>query len=168
MPDFLIADTEVGRRRFGQAWAVVAGRGQRVRSRCRWPHMSAVWPGSRRVTRTTQDGNHEARKPLWLLTIGWGVLIISVAAAQGLRNMPAVQRFMAGHPGTLISPGTYLGLPWRVDAQHFLDALYGHGAPLRLRNEAQLGFKQVEWPARIEIVARFQASSCRQARGRPG
>jgi sulfoxide reductase catalytic subunit YedY len=30
---------------------------------------------------------------------------------------------------------------------------YGHGAPLRLRNEAQLGFKQVKWIAGIEFVA---------------
>jgi thiosulfate reductase cytochrome b subunit len=32
---------------------------------------------------------------------------------------------------------------------------YGHGAPLRLRNEAQLGFKQVKWIAGIEFVADF-------------
>ena len=32
---------------------------------------------------------------------------------------------------------------------------YGHGAPLRLRNEAQLGFKQVKWIAGMELVANF-------------
>jgi methionine sulfoxide reductase catalytic subunit len=32
---------------------------------------------------------------------------------------------------------------------------YGHGAPLRLRNEVELGFKQVKWIAGIEIVADF-------------
>ncbi len=32
---------------------------------------------------------------------------------------------------------------------------YGHGAPLRLRNEVQLGFKQVKWIAGIEFVAHF-------------
>jgi DMSO/TMAO reductase YedYZ molybdopterin-dependent catalytic subunit len=31
----------------------------------------------------------------------------------------------------------------------------GHGAPLRLRNEIQLGFKQVKWLAGIELVADF-------------
>jgi DMSO/TMAO reductase YedYZ molybdopterin-dependent catalytic subunit/thiosulfate reductase cytochrome b subunit len=61
---------------------------------------------------------------LWLLPVGWGVLLIAVAAAQGLRNMPAVQRFMARYPGTLTSPGTHPGLPWWVDAQHFLNALF--------------------------------------------
>ena len=33
---------------------------------------------------------------------------------------------------------------------------YGHGAPLRLRNEVQLGFKQVKWLAGIEFVADFE------------
>ncbi|MFH8387692.1 molybdopterin-dependent oxidoreductase [Kitasatospora sp. NPDC018058] len=32
---------------------------------------------------------------------------------------------------------------------------YGHGAPLRLRNEVQLGFKQVKWISGIEFVADF-------------
>ncbi len=32
---------------------------------------------------------------------------------------------------------------------------FGHGAPLRLRNEVQLGFKQVKWIAGIEFVAHF-------------
>jgi DMSO/TMAO reductase YedYZ molybdopterin-dependent catalytic subunit len=32
---------------------------------------------------------------------------------------------------------------------------YGHGAPLRLRNEVQLGFKRVKWLAGIDFVADF-------------
>jgi sulfoxide reductase catalytic subunit YedY len=32
---------------------------------------------------------------------------------------------------------------------------FGHGAPLRLRNEIQLGFKQVKWLAGIEFVADY-------------
>ncbi len=32
---------------------------------------------------------------------------------------------------------------------------FGHGAPLRLRNEVQLGFKQVKWIKGIEFVADF-------------
>ncbi len=32
---------------------------------------------------------------------------------------------------------------------------YGHGAPLRLRNEVQLGFKQVKWVGSVEFVADF-------------
>ena len=33
---------------------------------------------------------------------------------------------------------------------------YGHGAPLRLRNEIQHGFKQVKWLSGIDFVARFE------------
>ena len=32
---------------------------------------------------------------------------------------------------------------------------FGHGAPLRLRNEIELGFKQVKWIKGIEFVAHF-------------
>jgi len=32
---------------------------------------------------------------------------------------------------------------------------FGHGAPLRLRNEVELGFKQVKWVSAIEFVADF-------------
>jgi DMSO/TMAO reductase YedYZ molybdopterin-dependent catalytic subunit len=34
---------------------------------------------------------------------------------------------------------------------------FGHGAPLRLRNELQLGFKQVKWISGVEFVADFAA-----------
>lgn len=34
---------------------------------------------------------------------------------------------------------------------------FGHGAPLRLRNEVQLGFKQVKWIKGVEFVADFNA-----------
>lgn len=33
---------------------------------------------------------------------------------------------------------------------------FGHGAPLRLRNEAELGFKQVKWLTGIEFVADYR------------
>jgi methionine sulfoxide reductase catalytic subunit len=32
---------------------------------------------------------------------------------------------------------------------------YGHGAPLRLRNELELGFKRVKWIKGIEFVANY-------------
>src|SRR4051794_9992492 len=37
---------------------------------------------------------------LWLLPIGFLVLIVGVAAAKGLRNIPAVERFIERYPGT--------------------------------------------------------------------
>ncbi|MGH9094584.1 MAG: molybdopterin-dependent oxidoreductase, partial [Acidimicrobiales bacterium] len=69
---------------------------------------------------------------LWLLPIGFVALIAAVAVAKGLRDVPSVQRFIAAQPLT-----------------------FGHGAPLRLRNEIELGFKQVKWLAGIEFVAHF-------------
>ncbi|HZQ78154.1 MAG TPA: molybdopterin-dependent oxidoreductase [Acidimicrobiia bacterium] len=60
---------------------------------------------------------------LWLLPVGFVLLLAAVAAAQGLRNMPAVQRFIARNPGTLTTPAAerHPGLPWWVEAQHFFN-----------------------------------------------
>ena len=41
---------------------------------------------------------------LWLVPIGSATLLIAVAIAQRLRNMPAVQRFMVRYPGVLVCP----------------------------------------------------------------
>jgi DMSO/TMAO reductase YedYZ molybdopterin-dependent catalytic subunit len=45
-----------------------------------------------------------------------------------------------------------------------------HGAPLRLRDERQLGYKMAKYIMRIELVADFRAHWRRQRRllGRPG
>ncbi|MFE5585515.1 oxidoreductase [Kitasatospora sp. NPDC056531] len=59
---------------------------------------------------------------LWLLPIGLAVLITAVAAAQGLRHIPSVQRFIRHYPGTVTPAGLTGtgGLPGWVGAQHFL------------------------------------------------
>lgn len=61
---------------------------------------------------------------LWLLPMGIAGLLAAVAVAQGLRDAPAVQRFIARNPGTINTPGARPGLPWWVDAQHFLNLLF--------------------------------------------
>ena len=61
---------------------------------------------------------------VYLLPIGLVVLLVAVAAAQGLRNMPAVQRFIERYPGTIVSPGAPTGFPWWLEAQHFLNAFF--------------------------------------------
>jgi methionine sulfoxide reductase catalytic subunit len=62
---------------------------------------------------------------LWLLPLGFVLLLIMVAVAQGLRDMPSVQRFVARHPGTLPSAQVaHPGLPWWVEAQHFLNIFF--------------------------------------------
>jgi thiosulfate reductase cytochrome b subunit len=58
---------------------------------------------------------------VWLLPLGYLVLLVAVAIAQGLRNMPAVQRFIARYPGTIVSPDTHPGVPWWVATQHFFN-----------------------------------------------
>ncbi len=60
---------------------------------------------------------------LWLLPLGLMALLAAVAVAQGLRNMPAVQRFIARYPGTITTPAAqrHPGLPWWVGAQHFFN-----------------------------------------------
>ncbi|MGH2630802.1 MAG: cytochrome b/b6 domain-containing protein, partial [Actinomycetota bacterium] len=60
---------------------------------------------------------------LWLLPIGFFLLIVAVAAAKGLRDMPSVQRFIETYPGTVESADAELnaGFPIWVGAQHFLN-----------------------------------------------
>ncbi|MGI8534959.1 MAG: molybdopterin-dependent oxidoreductase [Mycobacteriales bacterium] len=60
---------------------------------------------------------------LWLLPIGFVVLIAAVATAKGLRNMSGVQRFIADYPGTVepTGPSPVIGTPLWVGAQHFLN-----------------------------------------------
>jgi methionine sulfoxide reductase catalytic subunit len=60
---------------------------------------------------------------LWLLPIGFLVLISAVAVAKGLRGIPSVQRFIARYPGTGESAGAEqgAGLPIWVDLQHFFN-----------------------------------------------
>jgi methionine sulfoxide reductase catalytic subunit len=60
---------------------------------------------------------------LWLLPIGFVVLIVAVAAAKGLRGTPSVQRFIAHYPGTVegARAARAAGLPVWVGAQHFLN-----------------------------------------------
>lgn len=60
---------------------------------------------------------------LWLLPIGFVVLIVAVAAAKGLHNMPAVQDFMNRYPGTGYSVGHAheAGIPAWLSWQHFFN-----------------------------------------------
>jgi hypothetical protein len=40
---------------------------------------------------------------LWLLPIGFVLLIVAVAIAQGLRSIPSVQRFIEQYPAPFLS-----------------------------------------------------------------
>ena len=58
---------------------------------------------------------------LWLVPVSLLVLLVAVAAAQGLRNVPAVERFIGRYPGTVVPAGREAGVPWWVEAQHFFN-----------------------------------------------
>jgi sulfoxide reductase catalytic subunit YedY len=61
---------------------------------------------------------------LWLLPIGFVLLIIAVAVAKGLRGDPSMVRFIRQHPGT-IEPraGASTGFPAWLRWQHFFNLL---------------------------------------------
>lgn len=60
---------------------------------------------------------------LWMLPIGFLGLIVAVAAAKGLRAMPAVQGFIARNPGTVepADAAENAGFPVWVGVQHFFN-----------------------------------------------
>src|SRR5215471_6556070 len=63
--------------------------------------------------------------PLWLLPIGFALLIIGVAIAQQLRTYPAVQEFIRTYPGQgSFQPPVTTGFPWWLRLLHFLNLLF--------------------------------------------
>ena len=60
---------------------------------------------------------------LWLLPIGFLLLIVAVAVAKGLRGDPSVQRFIERYPGTIrpSQTGATEGFPAWVRWQHFFN-----------------------------------------------
>lgn len=59
---------------------------------------------------------------LWLVPIGLLLLIVGIAVAKGLRELPGVQEFIAKYPGTSPLPATApVGLPAWIGWQHFLN-----------------------------------------------
>jgi DMSO/TMAO reductase YedYZ molybdopterin-dependent catalytic subunit/thiosulfate reductase cytochrome b subunit len=63
---------------------------------------------------------------LWSIPIAVVLVVVLVAVAKGLRNMPAVQDFVHRYPGTIApSPHpAYLGLPSWVRWQHFFNLFF--------------------------------------------
>lgn len=60
---------------------------------------------------------------LWLLPIGFVVLILAVGFAQELRQVPAVATFINHHPGTVPLPDATVGIPGWLGWQHFFNLL---------------------------------------------
>jgi sulfoxide reductase catalytic subunit YedY len=59
---------------------------------------------------------------LWLIPIGFLLLVIGIAVAKGIRELPAVQDFITRHPGESELPeNAPVGLPGWLGWQHFLN-----------------------------------------------
>jgi methionine sulfoxide reductase catalytic subunit len=61
---------------------------------------------------------------LWLLPIGWALLLLGVATAQHLRGVPAVGEFVRRHPGTGFATPFATAMPGWLRAQHFLNLFF--------------------------------------------
>jgi len=96
----------------------------------------ATWAGSipqaHGIAPRVRVGHSRWFNLLWLLPIGFLLLIVAVALAQGLRGIPSVQRFIEQYPGTVtvqhpittvpqVYPQQDRGFPLWVAAQHFLN-----------------------------------------------
>ena len=83
------------------------------------PHVNGIAPRVR-------IGRSRWFNLLWLLPIGFVLLLIAVAAAKGLRDEPAVQRFIARNPGTVAPshPDATTGIPAWARWQHFLNLFF--------------------------------------------
>jgi methionine sulfoxide reductase catalytic subunit len=63
---------------------------------------------------------------LWLLPIGFVLLLVAVAVAKGLRDQPSVAHFIRRHPGTLVGshPDQTTGFPAWARWQHFFNLFF--------------------------------------------
>jgi DMSO/TMAO reductase YedYZ molybdopterin-dependent catalytic subunit/thiosulfate reductase cytochrome b subunit len=62
---------------------------------------------------------------LWALPIGGAALMILIAVAQSLRELPAVQAFIQQHPGIAQgAPSIDSGFPWWLQLQHFANMVF--------------------------------------------
>jgi methionine sulfoxide reductase catalytic subunit len=91
----------------------------------------ATWAGSvpaaHGVAPRVRVGRDRWFNLLWLLPLGFVLLLIAVAVAKGLRNTASVQHFLADHPGTdpaADRSGAYLGVPSWARWQHFLNLFF--------------------------------------------
>jgi methionine sulfoxide reductase catalytic subunit len=61
---------------------------------------------------------------LWALPIGAAALVLAIALAQNLRELPSIQTVIKSYPGIAQSaPSVDSGFPW-LQLQHFLNMLF--------------------------------------------
>jgi methionine sulfoxide reductase catalytic subunit len=88
---------------------------------------TATWAGSvpqvDGIAPRVRIGRQKWFNLLWLLPIGFFLLIIAIAVAKGLRGDAFMQRFIRRYPGTDVAapPAGTVGFPAWVDLQHFFN-----------------------------------------------
>jgi methionine sulfoxide reductase catalytic subunit len=88
---------------------------------------TATWAGSvpqvNGIAPRVRVGRNKWFNLLWLLPIGFLLLIIAIAVAKGLRGDAFMQRFIRRYPGTDVAspPAGTVGFPAWVDLQHFFN-----------------------------------------------
>jgi methionine sulfoxide reductase catalytic subunit len=91
---------------------------------------TATWAGSipqvNGIAPRVRLGRNRWFNLLWLLPIGFGLLLVAVAVAKGLRDDASVQRFIAHHPGTIESSrsAATTGFPAWARWQHFFNLFF--------------------------------------------
>lgn len=62
---------------------------------------------------------------LWAIPIGAAGLVLFIALAQSLRELPSIQAFITDYPGiSQAAPSVDSGFPWWLQLQHFLNMLF--------------------------------------------
>ncbi len=62
---------------------------------------------------------------LWGIPVGAAALVVLIAVAQSLRELPGVQAFIERYPGVAqAAPSVDSGFPWWLEIQHFLNMLF--------------------------------------------
>ncbi len=62
---------------------------------------------------------------LWVIPIGAAALVLLIALAQNLRELPEIQDFIKRYPGIAQNaPSVDTGFPWWLQLQHFLNMLF--------------------------------------------
>ncbi|SDP77716.1 Cytochrome b/b6/petB [Arthrobacter sp. ok909] len=82
-------------------------------------------PAQYGVAPRVRIGNTKWFNLLWLLPIGFVLLITAMALAKGLRGVPAVAEFIREYPGRVVPPGAEAraGFPAWIGWQHFFNML---------------------------------------------
>jgi thiosulfate reductase cytochrome b subunit len=90
----------------------------------------ATWSGSvptvTGIAPRVRVGRNRWFNLLWLLPIGFLVLIVAIAVAKGLRDTPSVQRFIERYPGTVEASrsAATTGFPAWARWEHFFNAFF--------------------------------------------